>query len=268
MKEYFRIALIITLAALLFGCGGIQNLEMDIQRLQIENKELKRQMNYVLTKLDAAMKRLESDVFPMSTSVSNHLLRIEKLESEHRISRDKLDQNSYKLSQTLQQLTDLKYRIKPGTRSPRTSLSSTPSGSYPSKLSSRSFSTLSPNQIYQTEYADYLKGNYDLAVEGFREYLRRYSDSDLAATVQYWMGECYYAKGNYRMAITELDKVIVNYPKDEKVKSAALKKGFALFELNKTAQGVIIMQQIIREFPHSRQSRIAKEKLESLGLKP
>lgn len=266
MKQYIKIALILTLAALFFGCGGIQSLETDIQRLQIENKELKRQMNYVLTKLDAAMKRLESDVFPMSVSVSDHLLRIEKLESEHRISRDKLDQNSYKLSQTLQQITDLKYRIKPGRRSSVTS-STTPS-TYPQKFRSRGFSTLSPNQIYQTAYADYLKGNYDLAIEGFKEYLRRYSDSDLAATVQYWMGECYYAKGNYRMAIAELDKVIVNYPKDEKVKNAALKKGFALFELNQTAQGVIIMQQIIREFPHSRQSRIAKEKLESLGLKP
>ncbi len=267
MKTILRTIFVFIILVYLVGCAGMADLENDVQRLQVENKQLKQKMNYVMEQLNIMLDRLKQEVYPMAQSQSDQLLRIEKLESEQSINRDKIDQNTYKISQVLQQLSDINYRLKPGSsQGSYSSTRSTPG--YPSSLNQRSYSTLSPNQIYQTAYADYLKGNYDLAIQGFEEYLKRYSDSNLAASVQYWIGECYYAKGDYKTAISELDKVIINYPKDDKVKNAALKKGFALFELNQTAQGVIIMQQIIREFPHSKQARIAKEKLESLGLKP
>ena len=35
---------------------------------------------------------------------------------------------------------------------------------------------LSPEQIYQTAYLDFSKGNYPLAVSGFREFVRRFPD--------------------------------------------------------------------------------------------
>ncbi|MBN2134595.1 MAG: tol-pal system protein YbgF [Acidobacteria bacterium] len=267
MKFYTKLAVILLIVLIGVGCSN-KELEQDVQRLQIENREMKRQMNDVITQLQATLAKLDTEIFPMGKSQSEMLLRLEKLESELKINMDKLDQNTYKISQISQQIADVRYRIQPGSSSGASSYSY--SGSTPStgSLTSRNYTTLSPNQIYQTAYADYLKGNYELAIQGFSEYLNRYSESELAPAVMYWLGECYYAKGDYRQAITEMDKLIVKYPKDDKVKNAALKKGFALFELNQTAQGVIIMQSIIREFPNSKQARIAKEKLESLGLKP
>lgn len=265
-RQIIRIISLLFIVVMMFGCGKIGELEDSVQRLQMENAEMKRQVQDVVNKMSEIIKRLESEIYPMGSGLTDHLMRIERIESELAINTEKADQNSYKISQILQQLEDINFRLKSGSGAISNGQSA-PSGSYPTNFS-RQYNTMSPNQLYQAAYADYLKGNYNLAIDGFKEYLQRYPSSELAGSVQYWLGESYYAKGNYKDAITEFDKVIVNFPSDEKVKSAALKKGFALFELNQTAQGVIIMQQIIREFPNSKQARIAQEKLESLGLKP
>jgi tol-pal system protein YbgF len=265
-RQIFRAIVILSITAAMFGCGKIGELEDSVQRLQMENAEMKKQVQDVVNRMSDILKRLESEIYPMGSSLTDHLMRIERIESELAINTEKADQNSYKISQMLQQIEDINFRLKTGSGA-ISSNQPAATGSYPSNFS-RQYNTLSPNQLYQTAYADYLKGNYNLAIDGFKEYVQRYPTSELTGTVQYWLGESYYAKANYKEAIAEFDKVIVNFPNDEKVKSAALKKGFALFELNQTAQGVIIMQQIIREFPNSKQARIAQEKLESLGLKP
>ena len=51
---------------------------------------------------------------------------------------------------------------------------------------------ISPQQIYNTAYSDYLKGNYQLAIEGFRQYIENFRESPLADNAQYWIGECYF----------------------------------------------------------------------------
>ena len=39
---------------------------------------------------------------------------------------------------------------------------------------------LSPQEVYNTAYADYLKGNFDLAIDGFKIYRENFPDSPLA----------------------------------------------------------------------------------------
>ncbi len=50
---------------------------------------------------------------------------------------------------------------------------------------------LQPQDIYQAAYIDFSKGSYSLAIAGFREFLRRYPDHELAGSAQYWIGEAY-----------------------------------------------------------------------------
>jgi len=51
--------------------------------------------------------------------------------------------------------------------------------------------SLQPQDIYQAAYIDFSKGSYSLAIAGFREFLRRYPDHELAGSAQYWIGEAY-----------------------------------------------------------------------------
>src|SRR5687768_15318491 len=48
---------------------------------------------------------------------------------------------------------------------------------------------LSPQVVYQTAYADYTSGQFESAVEGFKDYLRNFPTFERAAASQYHIGE-------------------------------------------------------------------------------
>src|SRR5439155_27089530 len=52
---------------------------------------------------------------------------------------------------------------------------------------------LQPQDIYQAAYLDFSKGSYALAIAGFREFLRRFPEHELAGNAQYWIGEAHYS---------------------------------------------------------------------------
>ncbi|MGH7496185.1 MAG: tetratricopeptide repeat protein [bacterium] len=70
--------------------------------------------------------------------------------------------------------------------------------------------------VYNTEYGmayqdaldDFYVRNYDRAIRKFRELLARDDRSPLADNCQYWIGEAFYAMGNYYQAIAEFQKVL------------------------------------------------------------
>ncbi|HHF42632.1 MAG TPA: tetratricopeptide repeat protein, partial [Candidatus Aminicenantes bacterium] len=59
---------------------------------------------------------------------------------------------------------------------------------------------LSPQEIFNMAREDYLKGHYDLAIEGFRIYLANFPESPLADNASYWIGESLFSQGKYEEA--------------------------------------------------------------------
>lgn len=118
-----------------------------------------------------------------------------------------------------------------------------------------------PTEIYQNAYADYTKGNFDLAVVGFEGFLKDFPDATLAPNAQYWLGECYYSKRDFGRAVAEFDKVVKNYPGAIKVPSAYLKKGFVLDEKGDKEAANAQYRKIIDAYPLAPEAAIAKERL-------
>lgn len=124
-----------------------------------------------------------------------------------------------------------------------------------------------PAQLYNSAYEDYMRGNYDLAIQGFSEYLRRYPDTELADNALYWIGECHYSKKNYDKAIDTFTQLLNTYKTSDKAAAALLKKGFAYLEKNDKSQAVINLQYVVFEYPASPEASLAKERLAKLGVK-
>jgi tol-pal system protein YbgF len=125
---------------------------------------------------------------------------------------------------------------------------------------------MDPNQTYQAAYRDYQRGNYDLAIEGFRDFLSAAPDSDLADNAAYWIGESLFSQKKYREAIGQFDAVVNKYPKSDKVPGALLKKGYAYINVNERAQGVVQLQYVLHEHPKSQEASLARQKLKQLGI--
>lgn len=117
-----------------------------------------------------------------------------------------------------------------------------------------------PMQLYQSAYLDYTKGNYDVAVMGFREYLKAFPDAEFAGNAQYWIGESLYSLAKYEDAVAEFDRVIKNYPDSQKVPGAMLKKAYCYDALKKPDEAKAAVDALIKKFPESEAAKLAKER--------
>ncbi len=137
---------------------------------------------------------------------------------------------------------------------------------------------LQPQDIYQAAYIDFSRGNYSLAIAGFREFLRRYPAHDLAGNAQYWLGEGYlglaraYANAvqadkeaeALSQAVQEFRKVLVNYSRADKVSTALYKEALALIELKQPQQAAARLQYLVENFPQAEEAPLARERLAAL----
>jgi tol-pal system protein YbgF len=118
-----------------------------------------------------------------------------------------------------------------------------------------------PDQLFAAAYGDYSRGNYDLAISEFRQYVETYPSSEMADNAQYWIGEALYAKGQFANAIAEFDKLAQMFPKGDKVPAARLKKGMALVEMGQEEAGRAEFQSLIKLFPRSNEAALARQQL-------
>lgn len=123
-----------------------------------------------------------------------------------------------------------------------------------------------PMQTYQAAYRDYQRGNFDLAIEGFREFLEGNATSDLADNAAYWIGESLFSQKKYRDAIEQFDMVVSRFPRSDKVPGALLKKGYAYISIGERAQGVVQLQYVLHEHPRSQEAALARQRLRQLGI--
>ena len=126
--------------------------------------------------------------------------------------------------------------------------------------------TAGPEELYRSAYEDYMRGNYDLARDGFSDYLRRWPNTELSDNAQYWIGECYDAQDQPQEALDAFSKVLEDYPTSDKAAAAQLKKGLIYLKMGDQGQGVVNLQYVVYEHPGTREADLAREQLKSLGL--
>ncbi len=118
-----------------------------------------------------------------------------------------------------------------------------------------------PRELYSQAYADYARGNYDLAIQGFSEYIRNYPGTDFTDNAQYWIGECLYGKKLFAEAIEAWNVLFRDYPSSDKLPDARVKKGMALERLGRRSQALVEYRYVVDRFPNSQAARIAREHL-------
>jgi tol-pal system protein YbgF len=168
----------------------------------------------------------------------------------------------------------------PGPR-PTPTVTPPPGGATPAATPATSRATtssLGPQDLYQAAYIDYSKGSYSLAIAGFREFLRRYPEHELADNAQYWIGEAHFslARGyanagqqdrylqSLEQAVQEFRKVVANYPRGDKSPTALYKEALALIELKQPAVAHSRLQYLVENFPQAEETPLARERLASL----
>jgi tol-pal system protein YbgF len=256
---------------------------------------LHRQMNDIETQIQALERKSSSkeEVARLNSSVSEQTQQLLKSNADTGVKlgelstaieqlQAKLEDTNRRLSQLSQQIAEtqgdlLRMRggtsaLPPGmpTGAPPSTNPASPRVGEPSPNPGRTDAVVrpaaGPSELYDTAYADYTKGRYALAIQGFQEYLQAYPSTDLSDNAQYWIGESHYAQKKYADAIADFDRLLKEWPKSDKAPAALLKKGYALLELGQKAEAVVQLQYVIHEHPSSEEARLARARLKTIGV--
>jgi len=224
-------------------------------------------------KINLLHKRLKIEPPPMASedmTLKNQariLTEIEGLREELQTIKGRLEESNHQLAALSRQLEVLQTRVA---GAPSTETSPTPEPtepSIPSGTASTPPSTLAsvpPETIYQTAYNDYIKGNYALAILGFKEFLNRFPQDTLAPNAQYWLGECYYSLKDFETAIREFERVVNDYPQSAKAPGSLLKIGYSLIELKRLEEAKARLTELLVKYPNSPEADQARDRLQRL----
>jgi tol-pal system protein YbgF len=270
---------------LLAGCVSTS----DVEKLQSQISDLQEQL--AQTKRTTAVKedvqnvnqRIADQTATLLKSNGTLVANVDKIQESINSSHGQIEQTNYRIDKLVTQVAqqqrdvdDIKAFIaRQSAAAVQRPADQQAVGAPPNMpLSSGSEMTVAPTsgasedpvQSYQSAYRDYQRGNYDLAVAGFRDYVSKHPGSELADNAAYWAGESLFSQKKYREAIEQFDSVVTRYPKSDKVAGALLKKGYAYLAVGEKSQAIVQFQYVVHEHPTSPEASLARQKLKSLGV--
>jgi len=249
----------------------------DVEKLQSQISDLQEQLAQV--KRTASSKEEVNNVNKTIADQTQTLLKsnatlvakVDQIEDKIQNAQGATEQTNYRLDRMTQQLTQTQHDVDELKSAAARAAAAPPSASPAPSGSEVTVQPVTapsedPMQTYQAAYRDYQRGNYDLAVAGFRDFAAKNPNSELSGNAAYWIGESLYSQKKYREAIQQFDSVVTKYPRSDKVAGALLKKGYSYIALGEKSQGIVQLQYVVHEHPTTPEAALARQKLKSLGV--
>jgi tol-pal system protein YbgF len=270
---FFPIALM--LASM--GCVNPQQVEL----LEREQRRLRSDVGTMQTDIDAArtsladaranMQQMQRDISAIRERIDETRVQVGRQIGQ--TSRDgdqrvknlearliKLEEDAKAQAELLKTRESEIQQLKDAAQNAQTVQPTTPDGYAEAALAESD----GPRRDFESGWRLFERKEYRLAVNRFKEFLKKYPKSRIAANAQYWVGESHFALKEYDKAIVEFDEVRRRYPQSEKVPAALLRQGFAFAELGEKLNARLVLQDVVEKYPQSPESLRAKQKLKAL----
>ncbi|MGE5488056.1 MAG: tetratricopeptide repeat protein [bacterium] len=211
-------------------------------------------LNTTMAVLDAALRDREKNLAAPVTSVG---AKVDHMVDEFQFVRTTVEDLNGRMAKLERQLVDMNNTLKvmQAPIAPPTGAAAPPPG-------------VSADSLYANALRDKESGNYDLALEGFNNYLRFFGNTESAPNAQYYIGEIQFQQKNYDAALQAFDSVLERYPENPKTLDALFMKGRTLVLRGERTAGADEFQQVITRAPRSALAEQARAELRKLGLAP
>ena len=225
----------------------------EVRQVQAENKKLRETEADLRRRLEERERVLKPADVAKKIEALDHRLGDLKRQGEETAQR--VESLSARLEEA-----EAKPKAKGSIRDPKTDL---PAGKPAKAEGLEAAAVLTPTAAYNQAYNDYLKGNYDLAVTGFESFLKQFPSTSLSAHAQYWIGEAYYNKKEYKAAIEAFNRLLTErkHEKSDRLAAALYKIGLANAALGETAKARSFFKRVTEEHPQSNEAPLAKQRL-------
>ena len=248
----------------------------DIRMLQEQTQQLQQQLTAAIDQLAATLKtinaRVDDQAAASRKSFADQKLAVDQFGSDLRIVRERIDENTVRITSLSQEVEALRLAIPQFPSAPAAPLDPSAAaapGTAPDAGGAPAAPVtlapgMTPQRLYNTALADFTAGQWALCIEGFNTYLRSFSRTDLADDAQWYVGECYQQDGKFQESIDAYNRVITGYPKGDRVPDAYYKRGMALGAMGQTDRARESFETLMKNYPDHDMSRMAKQQLDRL----
>ena len=121
---------------------------------------------------------------------------------------------------------------------------------------------------YQAALQAWRSDEKQACIDGFREFLKDFPASPYADDAAYWMADCYFKQGDYRLAVLRFNDVVRVYPTGNKAADALYRQGESLLKLGPGFHDAArtVFKQVVKDYPDSDRAREAEQQLEVIGV--
>ncbi len=244
----FLVAIVFVLA--MSGCYGkrVHDLETDMYRREAEISRLQDSLYYLTQTVAHLDTTVGGESAPVRASAATSEARLDEIQTRLEILESLVKENRYKVAQ---------FSLL---RVPLPADGDTASAFADTTMAQASVAT----HVYETAYLDFTRGDYVSAIDGFREFVRRFPMTDFSDDAQFMIAQSFYTQQDYPNAIIEFRKVLDNYPSGDKVSEAMYKLGLCYQEIDDTDTARQYFKILVNRYPNSAESKRAQEMLEGL----
>jgi tol-pal system protein YbgF len=255
----------------------------DLRMLQQQSQELQVLLGSLTEALKAVNTRLDQQADTNRKSFADQKLTIDVVSKDLSVVREKVDDSNVRLGSLTQEVDALRQsvvqlNVPPPAPPPAVAEGSVPPSSAPPPDVSTPEPppaaapapaptpaiVSSPQRMWNSAFADYTAGDYDLAILGFEAYVRTFPKSDMADDAQVNICTAYSNQGKYEEALDACDVAIRTYPTGTAIPEAYYRKATALQRLQKLDDAREAFEHLLKTYPESPEATLAQQRLEGL----
>ncbi|MGE5260668.1 MAG: tol-pal system protein YbgF [Actinomycetota bacterium] len=105
--------------------------------------------------------------------------------------------------------------------------------------------------LYEQGYGSMLQHDYGAAEAAFRQLVAAHPNDPLAGSAQYWIGESYYVRGQYKSAADAFLMGYKKYKASDKAPDTLLKLGMSLAELGQKDAACSTFNELAKKYPNA-----------------
>ena len=245
-----------------------QQMMAEIRMLQEQQSQMQQMLRGLAETLKTMTAKIDEQTGATRKGFADQRLVVDNVAEGVRILREKADDTNVRLSTMTQELESLRTTVQAiptQAIGPPTSVTGDPADPNAPPAPP---ANVSPQKAYDAAYNDYSGGQYDLAIAGFEFYIKSFPTSPRADDAQLNIGNSHFATGNFRDAVTALQKVISDYPQSDSVPQAYYKLGQSYEGLKQVDLARRAYETLLKDHPNDLSyATLARQRLDSLNKK-
>ena len=264
-----------------------QQMFLDLRTLQEQNQRLMLELNTLSEQLKAVSARVDSEGGARSKGFADQQTLINAANANLSAVQEKISENKVQVQKMTQELDAIRKGVDMLTVMVTQALAQMPvagppeadpnapaaeEGAAPAPSPARPVMAGVPpssRDYYERAYSDYAVGQWEMAIQGFEEYIRQFPQAPSAAQAQLLIGQCYFMMGKYPEAVAAYEEVIRKHKASDStgaVPAAYYKQGVAYEQVQQQERAVANYQLLLQEYPNSSEALLATQDLKRLGI--